>query len=256
MTVFEDELHDMTSTARELIPDVFGVPQEGMVEEFPYGTSFPYRTDIAGVDLEMDVVEERSREFYGLTPVNTEWRFLNSYLYARRLSPLSKSAWLDESSYRSAVEIWDWLTEEGFIQFDTFAQPGEVRDIPLHGDQWAFELKPRDWEKALEQAERAVYGVTMDYHERRMENARDDLDHTPYKHGGYADYCVVIMDADHVDEAIEHLDEFEEKGVGLASLDRDDLEVHLAPERQEPRRWSRNRLDLNERTLPEEIPDA
>lgn len=253
MTVFQDELNDMTSTALEVISEVFGVPREGMIEEFPYGTSFPYRTDIAGVALDMDVVEQRSRDLYGLTPLNTEWRFLKSYLHARRLSPLSKSAWIDESGYRTPVEIWDWLTKNGFIQFDTFAQPGEVQDVPLHGDQWAFELKPRDWEKALEQAERAVYGVTMDYHERRMANARDDLDHPPYQHGGYADFCVVIMDADHIDEALAHLEQFEEKGVGLASLDRDHLEVHLEADRQEPRRWSRNRLDLNERTLPEDV---
>lgn len=253
MTVFDDELIDMTAAARDSLPDAFGIPTEGMIEEFPYGTSFPYRTDIAAVDLDMDVVEQRYQDFYGLTPVNEEWRYLKSYLRARRLSPLSKSAWLDECAYRNEAEIWDWLSSNGFIQFDTFAAPGEVQDIPLHGDQYAFELKPRDWEKALEQAERAVYGTPMDIHEDRVENARDDLPHPVNQHGGYADFCVVIMDADHIGPPLENCDEFERLGVGLASLDRNGLEVHIEAERQEPRRWSRNRLDLNERTLPEAI---
>lgn len=259
MTVFDDELYDMTSTARELIPDVFDVPQVAQVEEFPYGTGATYRTDIAGVQLEADSLEERADRLGARSaPLNTHWRYLKSYLWIRNHAPISKAAWLDSGRYvrETASECWDWLYRHNFIRpvDDTFGAPFDVVDVPRHGDQYAFELKPRDWEKALLQAQRSVFGWDMDSLALQWEACRTDVIARnrgyPFRHGGYADFAVVIMDADHVDPAIDARDQFEYYGVGLASLDRESLEVHIEPARQSPCPLSRNRLDLNERTLP------
>ena len=253
MTIFANELHDMTSTARELIADVFDIPREAQVEELPYGYGATYRTDIAGVKIDPDAVATRRERFHGLVPLNTEWRYLKSYLWLRRRAPVSKAVWMDDGPYvdSSKEQIWRWLGQQNFLQFDVFGEPATVPDVPIHGDQYAFELKPKDWEKALRQASRSFHGTYPEFYEERKADADLDrmIDDRPWLHGGYADFAVVIMDADHVDPALEHADQFDDLGVGLASMDRSELVVHIDPERQDPYRWSRNRIDLNERAI-------
>lgn len=278
MTVFENELDDMTQAALTHLQDPdgpFGIDQ--YVTEFPYGYGATYRTDIAGVTIDPDALGQRVRQV-GVgtdidgsalwTPLNTKWRFLKTYLKCRRLAApddadyrdvvhgrvpsdgtITYDAFLDAAGYTSDEQNWSWLEDKGFIQpgdwstddYGDLVQPADVVDVPFHGDQYAFELKPRDWEHALDQASRAWTGTFPDFW--------DDMDREP-AHGGYADYAVVVMDADHVDPALDHRGRFRDLGVGLASLDRDGVYVHVEPSRQDPPQWSRNRLDLNERTLP------
>jgi hypothetical protein len=281
MAVFEDELNDMTQAALDALqaPDgPFGIDQ--YVTEFPYGYGATYRTDIAGVQIDGDALNERVRrvgvgtDLDGTamwTPLNERWRYLKTYLSCRRLAApddadfrdviharapadgtITYDGFLEANNYSSKEGNWAWLEDKGFIQpgdwreddYGDLVQPADVVDVPFHGDQWAFELKPRDWEHALEQASRAWTGTFPDFW--------DDRDREP-AHGGYADFAVVVMDADHAGPALDHADRFEALGVGLASLDRDDVLLHVEPQRKKPPQWSRNRLDLNERTLPDDF---
>lgn len=285
MTVFENELSDMTSTATDVLTDPdCPLSIDAYVLELPYGHGYTtYRTDIAGVTIDREALATRV-ERIGVgpdvdgsalwTPLNTEWRYVKAYQRARSLAagdadyadmlhgraPADQQIDLQtyastDSGYRQRKyeNQWDWLTDKGFLrpatshtdQYGDLVVPADVVDLPFHGDQWAFELKPRDWEKALEQAARAPTGAFPEYWER------SDTDPT---NGGYADFAVVVMDADHVDPAIDNADRFREHGVGLASLDRDGLVVHVEPDRQDPPKWSRQRIDLNERTLPGDYP--
>lgn len=292
MPVFDDELNDMTQAAIPAVQDVFGIDQYvtefpygsgvGTYRTDIAGVSIdPDRLDARvsriGVGTDIDGSAHWS-------PLNTRWRYLKTYLSCRRLAAgadnadadapdyadviagdapadgeITYTAFLEANSYSSKEGNWSWLEDHGFIQaadwreddYGDLVQPAKVMDVPFHGDQWAFELKPRDWEHALEQARRAPYGQDPAIFE-----ADDDDDDvfTPTRraHGGYADFAVVIMDAEHAGPAIDHTDEFEKWGVGLASLDRDGLDVYVDPERHDPNQWSRNRLDLNERTLPDD----
>lgn len=259
MTVFDNELEDMTATAREEIPAAFPVDAGALVEEFPYGKGATYRTDIAAVDRDPAALQARvDRLGARPAPLNDHWRYLKAYLWIRERAPVSKMAWMDSGFYvrDTCSEVWDWLYRHNFIQpvDDQFGAPFDVVDVPIHGDQYAFELKPRDWEKALFQAQRSVFGWDMDAQARLWADCRSDVlaqnRGYPFRHGGYADFAVVVLDADHVDAALANVDRFEYYGVGLASLDRESLEIHADPQRQAPCPFSRNRLDLNERTLP------
>lgn len=280
MTVFDNELEDMTQAAVPAVRETFGL--DAIVKEFPYGTGAgTYRTDIAGVVYDDDALDRR--QSLGIeAALNTKWRYLKAYIRMRimtapeeasskdvlmaRVDPtekLTRDDWRHKSAYRSWKKNWDWLRDNGFLRMDDtevdmlgcLVVPAQPVDVPLHGEQWAIELKPRDWEKALEQATRATYGRDPErYWERRRDPEWGEDDDTPVQiHGGYADRCVVVMDADHVDAALEAEDQFRDQRVGLASLDRDGLAVHIEAEKREPHRWSRNRLDLNERTLPERL---
>lgn len=285
MTVFENELDDMTDAAIDAITDPdgpFGIDE--YVTEMPYGGYSTYRTDIAGVRIDADALDERiSRIGVGTdldgtalwTPLNTKWRYLKTYLSCRRLAAgvdhddpdapdvddvrMGRAAadgefmyqdFLDANGYTSAESNWAWLEDKGFIRSEDYRtneygdllKPATVVDVPFHGPQYAFELKPRDWEHALKQARRSPYG--RDPRDLFMRGNR-----FAWKNG-YADYAVVVMDADHIGPALDNADEFRTWGVGLASLDRDDLVVHVDPPKHEPMAWARTRLDLNERTLP------
>lgn len=297
MTLFENELEDMTSTAMDLIPQAFPVDSR-LLTEFPYGQGTIYRTDIAAVRIDDDALEARAQLTQApknvdgsvhFPPLNDEWRYLKSYLRLRRLAApddadfydvvqgdygpeqsITMDDWKEESAYSSWKANWNWLERHGYVKagqwteddYGFIQKPADVVDVPQHIDAaFAIELKPRDWEKALKQASRAALGTWPTYylddpdlfeaiHGQTPDDDRASREGRRPGHGGYADYAVVIMDADHVDDALDHRGRFQTAGVGLASMDRDRIDVHVTPDKLSPPTWSRNRLDLNERTLP------
>ena len=85
----------------------------------------------------------------------------------------------------------------------------------------AFELKQRDWEQALRQA------------------IRSDC---------YADQRWVVMDTGAIDDALAAKKQFSDSGVGLISLDRDDLEIHCWADPVRPGRSTTRQL-INERAI-------
>jgi len=258
--VFQNELYDMTETARELIARDLDLPADAQVEEFPYGKGATYRTDIAAVRRRDDAIETRRERFGHLKPLNSVWKRARGWIRLRLdLAPCTKPVFLAEGPY-NAGSVWDWLGKNNYLEYERFGEPADLADVPFHGDQFAIELKQRDWEQALYQASRSVYGTDPQFFEDRKDDCRDDVlernDGYPWRHGGYADFAIVVMDAGYIDAPLEHTDQFRDLGVGLASLDRDDLVFHVDPQRQDPFPFSRNRLDLNERTLPDSDSDS
>ncbi|WP_222914491.1 hypothetical protein [Natrinema sp. SYSU A 869] len=84
-----------------------------------------------------------------------------------------------------------------------------------------FELKQRGWEQALRQAIRS---------------------------DSYADMRWVVMDADAIEDAIKHEKQCKDSGIGLISLDRDDLEIHVWADNVYPATSTTRQL-LNERAI-------
>jgi len=140
--------------------------------------------------------------------------------------------------------VWEWLVTHNYLAPVRDEALGGQQRLPIDHevgtaiDEWtpvvtvrypdvltiqAFELKPRDWETALRQAIRA---------------------------DSYADSRWVVMDAGAVGEALEtpNKKQFHDSGVGLMSLDRDGLEIHVWADPVHPADGTTRQL-LNERAL-------
>lgn len=132
------------------------------------------------------------------------------------------------------------------------ARDGTIRVVDPadpDGDAWIEASYGEGWARALmaiRQARRSFDGLDhfRDVAEGELEQPAGLDDYNT----GYANYAVVVMDADHVDAAVDHAGVIREAGVGLASLDRDQLTVHVEPERHQ-QELTRSRLELNEAAL-------
>lgn len=249
--VFENELHDMTATAKQEVIDheyyAGNYGGEVLFEEVPY---FGCRTDLVTVALKGYDLERR-RDAVGHTePLPDERKYRRSYRVLQRADPITREEWIHEdntySSEQTSREVWDWLAEHDFLAPAKPSETGKTlqrafdgsiaRENTLENDVpavavrvpdcirvTAWELKQRDWETALRQAKRADC---------------------------YADRIMVLMDAGGVKPALDNRDRFRDAGVGLASLDEDGIEVHQHPEWRHPPETSTRHL-LNERALAE-----
>jgi len=255
--VFENELYDMTETAKEvLLSDEIPWRYSGDVifEEFPY---FGYRTDLVTVRYDLWDLARRKDHLGHFEPLPDARRFRHSYNKLQDIEPVSRNYWInDDTTYstdQTCREVWDWLAEHGYLRACDSAEVGRANvgqltlagDIKPVGDEIsehtpcvtvkypmsitasAWELKPRDWKKALDQAKRA---------------------------DSYTDLRWVLMDAGGIEITNDVTKEFHQTGVGLATLDEDGLEIHAYPDSVHPARTG-PRFMLNERALAE-IPDS
>lgn len=252
--VFENELHDMTSTATEvLLSDEIPWMYQGHVlfEEVPY---YGNRTDLVTVSVDVYDAIRRLDTLGHLTPMPDERKYRHSYRRLQGIEPVTRHEWIHEditySTEQTCREVWDWFVEHNYlaalrpeeaggqtrldngltpeanllIDDDTPAVTVKYPDIATIN---AWELKQRDWETALRQAVRADC---------------------------YADYRWVMMDAGGIDpDDHEIKKQFLDSGVGLTTLDEDGLEVHVYADSVTPPKTATRQL-LNERALGK-IPD-
>lgn len=252
--VFDNELHDMTSTGKDVLLDdeELSYLYEGDIifEEVPY---YGKRTDLVTVAIDVWAAARRKRNVGHLTPLPDERRFRKSYNSLQTLEPVSRRYWVHEDgtyhTERTCREVWDWLAEHRYLvacdplevggqaQLGQTTLDGQVRGIsadelsddhPMMTVKYpdcirvnAWELKPRDWQTALRQAARAEC---------------------------YAEYRWVLMDAGGFEPTHEIRKQFRDERVGLATLDADGLEVIQRPQRASPPK-TQTRFMLNERAV-------
>lgn len=245
--VFENELYDMTETALPHLEEFSN--GDAVFTEHPYGQSF--RTDVVVVWLDRPALARRAGTLGHYDALPDERKYRRSYRRLQRAEPISRSEWIEEdTTYASdtARKTWDWLEEHNFLRElrdEEIARPATIKDgqdrLPgidpptescfitaKFEDHMqtvsAFELKQRDWETALQQAQRAEH---------------------------YSNAQYVVMDAGGVDAARENRQKFVDAEVGLLSLDRDGLTPHYRPTRMISPLKTRSRFMLGERALEE-----
>lgn len=252
--VFENELHDMTSTAKEVLvsEDIPWMYQGHIVfEEVPY---YGNRTDLVTARIDVWDAARRMKNLGHLIPMPDERKYRHSYRKLQNIEPVTRRYWIHEDktyhTEQTCREVWDWFVEHGYLaplrpeevggqaRLDNGVTPAAN---PLFDDDTpattvkfpdvvtlnAWELKPRDWETALRQAVRADC---------------------------YANCRWVVMDAGGFDLGDGEIrKQFHDAGVGLTTLDEDGLEIHVHADSVTPPKTATRQM-LNERALAE-IPD-
>lgn len=196
--VFDDELYDMTSTVKPILADYFNASY--VAEEFPFGT---YRTDLAFVQVDFDIVHERLERFGHLKPILKRNR-QKVYNWFSSNGPVTKEEFMENGPYAKSYKwsIVKWLLNQGYIESETkdgalpddwpiSAQTDTLYDaveIPYHSTIYAVELKQENWEYAIVQANRAFR---------------------------YADFWYVCMDDGGLPTEAQAKDELETNGAGL-----------------------------------------
>lgn len=238
--VFENELDYMTPVAAELVTELLGA--DVYVTEMPYGNNF--RTDLAICEIDRDALRKRLTLTDGDDrSLADEWKFIKTYRYLRNAEPMTYEEFVERGPYSSSTtnrKVWNHLEDIGLLT--TKGGYATILNAPDHITAHAVELKQRDWETAYEQAQRAA----------RPHRHTDDWQVTqnPKKYG-YADYCWVVLDAGHIDKALEHREKFENGNVGLIGLDEGGaVKLIDASGSSSPKR-SMDREHLNEKTMQE-----
>lgn len=254
--VFENELYDMTSTAKEVLlsddlPWMYG--GNVLFEEVPY---YGNRTDIVTTRIDAPSAVRRMNSLGHLTPMPDERKYRHSYRQLQQLEPITRRHWIHEDSTYSTEqtcrEVWDWFVDHGYLSALRPEEVGGQHRLdngvtptanPLIDDDTpavtvkfpdiltinAWELKLRDVETAHRQAVRADC---------------------------YADYRWVLMDAGGVNAGDHEVRKpFHDSGVGLATLGDDGFKIHVHAGRTTPPKTTPRQM-LNERALadiPEEV---
>lgn len=236
--VFDNELECMTPVAEELVTALLDA--DTVIREMPYADK--YRTDLAICEIDSDALARRLAITTGDDrSLVDKWKFFKGYRFLRTAPPLTAEEFYDRGPYNSRSEnkrVWNRLKDMGLISMT--GEYGSGVNVPIHITAHAVELKQRDWETAFTQARRAALP--------QRESDHYAPNRYPRKYG-YADYCWVVMDAGHVEDALAHRDRFENGGVGLIALD-DGGAVKLIDARKfSPPQRSLDREHLNEKAL-------
>jgi hypothetical protein len=236
--VFENELDYMTPVASELVSEMVG--GDAVVTEMPYANN--YRTDLAICEIDREALRKRLTITYGDDrSLVDEWKFIKAYRFFRTADPMTYDEFQEDGPYSSAStnkRVWNRLEDLGFLV--TLGAYATAVNIPIHITAHAVELKQSDWETAYTQARRAAL-------------PSEESDHwAPKRHPkkyGYAHYCWVVLDAGHIDKALEHREKFENGGVGLIGLDKGGAVKLVEPQKFSPPKRSLDLEHLNEKTM-------
>lgn len=194
-----------------------------------------YHTDLVYADLDSDAAAIRFSLTGGSTdPLHDPVQRFRVWWYLHRNGPLAyEDAIGNGGRYADTTENrkhTDWLLANGYAarsEYDIVTAVVPKNLATLH----AVELKLRDWEKALEQADRANRSDSPDW--------RRPSHHDNY---GYADYRWVALDAGAIVPALEHREEFLERGVGLLAITEGGSMVQHIDAEHDPRgRYTQDR---------------
>jgi hypothetical protein len=220
---FETE-EDLRSTATPVLREELGTANTKVVPEFSYSAG---RTDIVFTSVSDKYLKRRTEELGIEIPI-TNKSYLKTFLQLHNRGEITKEYFFkigatDESVKRNALE---WLIERNFVNE---TEDGKIRTAPYlrkHITQsFAVELKLTKWRQALKQAVRGR---------------------------SFAEFRYVVLDADHVDAAIQNKPVFRDRGVGLASIDTSGNFVeHVSPQQERPFSSYQTWI-LNEKTLSKE----
>lgn len=202
--IFEDELYDMTETVIPFLAEYFNASY--VAEEFPIRS---YRTDLALVQINFALVRERLEKFGHLTPILKNNR-QSVYNWLIDNGPVTEDEFMEDGPYAKSykMSLLNWLVNRGYVEKTQHSNAlpddwpieaqGEILydavEIPFHSTIFAVELKQKNWEYAIEQANRAYE---------------------------YADFWFVCMDAGGVPNEDDARAVLDENGAGLLAADRD-----------------------------------
>jgi len=216
----EDELRQI---ATPLLKEKFGTDHTQVVPEFSYSAG---RTDVVLTSVSDKYLQRRTEELGIEIPI-TEKNHLKTFLQLHNRGEITKEYFyeLGASGRRSKKASLDWLIERNFV---VETDDGKVKTAPYlrrHITQtYAVELKLSKWRTALKQAVRGK---------------------------SFAEFRYVVLDADHVDAALDNKQEFQERDVGLLSVDtQGNCVEHVSATRVNPFSPLHTWL-LNETTLVE-----
>lgn len=237
--VFDNEIDDMTEVAVELLPELLG--GDVVITEMIYGDKF--RTDLAICEIDMSALQKRMRITDGdVRSLVDEWKFLKGYRFLRTSDPMTYDEFAENGPYSNASEnrtVWNRLEDMGLLVFR--GDYGTVVNVPIHITAHAVELKQRDWEEAYHQARRAALP-------RREADSYFKIQRNPTRYG-YADYPWVVMDAGHIDKALDNIEQFQNGHVGLIGLTEGSAVKFVEPRGFSPPERSLDRENLNEKTI-------
>lgn len=204
--VFENELYDMTETVILFLANRFNASY--VEEEFPIRS---YRTDLAFVQVDFGTIQKRLEKFGHLTPILKNNR-QSVYNWLVDNGPVTEDEFMENGPYAQSykMSLLNWLVNRGYVEekqhssalpddWPIEAQGAVLYDaveIPFHSTIFAVELKQKNWEYAIEQANRAYE---------------------------YADFWYVCMDAGGLPDRADAQDKLDKNGVGLLAADREDV---------------------------------
>lgn len=210
----------LSESVRPKLREKFGNEHTEAFKEFSYGGG---RTDYVLARVSPKYLTRRIEEL-GLGIPILKRSFLKTFIKLHRRGKITKQYFVNEISQdRSAVRsALRWLVEKGFVTEDS-GKISTVPNIRRHTTTtYAFEFKLDDWKRALKQAFRAKT---------------------------YAKYQFVVLDADYIERAKDHVEKFEKYNVGLLSANTNgEIRVVREADREKPftplSEWSLNEAIL------------
>lgn len=192
-----------------------------------------YHTDLVFAKVDANGLRERDMMTVGRDPIHDPLQRFRVWWYLVETGPKPRDLVIENGKYSDPSKNrkhLDWLLDHGYVATTRTGHVDAVRP-PSIATLHAVELKLRDWETALEQAERANRCETEMYLNRKY--------HDRY---GYADYRWVALDAGAIDRALDHRDRFEDAGVGLLAIAEGGTVYEHIPAEHAPRgRYTRDR---------------
>lgn len=220
--MFEKE-HLMKGPATDLIPEALGKEDFEVLTEFDYG---PGRADLVFVNVSEPYWRRRIDRLDLDMPIPSRNTLISFLQLHGRTGPVTKDYFFELGAQKTRQKrtSLNWLDEHGFIEETADGKIRTARDLRRHVTTTvAVELKRRKWRKAIKQASRGR---------------------------SFADYKYVALDRDHIQPALDNIEDFRERNVGLMSIDDSgDCEIHFEPDRGQPHselyRWKINEVTVS-----------
>lgn len=254
-TCFDNESREMRAACVEPIRAYLGA--DVVLHEVRHQQA-GYHTDLVYAVIDVDGLRKRNILSHGQEPLHDPLQRFKVWRYLVERGPIPESEAVEEGCYVDSSmnrEHVDWCLTNGYAARTATDHlvgvvPPEIAE--LH----AVELKLRDWQTALDQADRANRCDRAEWVPTRI---RDRY--------GYADFRWVALDAGGINAALANLEAFEERGVGLLGIAEGGTVVEHVDAAHEPRgRYTSDRayaesqvwerLDLSEWLTPDRSTSA
>lgn len=206
-TCFENESREMRAACVDTIGELIGA-NDAVIHEARHQQS-GYHTDLVYADIRPSKLQQRDRAVVSADPIHDPLQRFRVWWHLVERGPEPRQKAIENGRYADPEKNrrhLEWLLDHGYVA-RTSTDHVDAVVPPAIADLHAVELKLRDWSTALDQADRA----------NRCDGS-DSWPRTWRTRYGYADYRWVALDAGAISPALEHRDEFVDRGVGLLAV--------------------------------------